>query len=55
MLRHVLTVTLRNLKRYPGYSVINVIGLALGMAACLTILLWVRFEVSFWRRAQAPA
>jgi len=37
----------RNIRRHKGYSFINIAGLAVGMAACLLILLWVRDELSF--------
>ncbi|MBN1273383.1 MAG: ABC transporter permease [Candidatus Aminicenantes bacterium] len=49
MLRNYLLITLRNIKRNKGFSFINVFGLALGMAACLLILLWVKDEISFNR------
>lgn len=47
MLRNYLIITLRNIKRNKGFSFINVFGLAVGMAACLFILLWVKDELSF--------
>lgn len=37
----------RSLGRYKGYTTINVIGLAVGIAACLLIFLVVQFESSF--------
>jgi len=40
-------IALRNLKRYKGYSFINISGLAIGMACCILILLWVQDELSF--------
>ena len=42
-----LTAALRNLKKHPGYSAINLVGLALGIGVSLLILLFVRHEVSF--------
>jgi len=47
MLKNYLKIALRNLKRHPGSSFINVSGLAIGMACCLVILLFVRDEVQF--------
>ena len=41
--------TVRKLKRHKGYSAINIAGLAIGMAICLLILLWVRDELSYDR------
>jgi putative ABC transport system permease protein len=47
MLRNYLKIAYRNLKRRPGYTLINVGGLAVGMAACLLIALFVRDELSY--------
>jgi putative ABC transport system permease protein len=47
MLRNYLTIALRNLRRNLGYTVINLIGLAVGLAACLLIGLYVRHELSY--------
>jgi putative ABC transport system permease protein len=47
MFRNYLVVTWRNVKRHKGFSFINIAGLAVGMAACLLITLWVREELSF--------
>jgi len=49
MFKKYLIITLRNIKRNKGFSIINITGLAVGMAACLLILLWVRDELSFNR------
>jgi len=46
MLRNYLTIAYRTLRRQLGYTCINVSGLALGMAACLLIGLYVRDELS---------
>ena len=37
MTRNYITIVIRNLMRHPGYSAINILGLAVGMAACLMI------------------
>ena len=42
-----LTVALRNLLRYKGYSAINVLGLASGIACCVLIMLYVQDELSY--------
>jgi len=47
MLRNYMKITLRNIKRHTGFSVINIMGLAIGMACCILILLWVQDEVSY--------
>jgi putative ABC transport system permease protein len=47
MLRNYLIVALRSLTRNRAYAIINICGLALGLAACLTIFLYVRYETSY--------
>ncbi len=49
MLKHYLTIALRNLRKHPGYALINVLGLAVGLACCLLIVLFVRDEMRFDR------
>lgn len=49
MLKSYLTIAFRNLFRNKAYSAINIIGLAIGMAACFFIFLYVRFELSYDR------
>jgi putative ABC transport system permease protein len=49
MLRNYLTVALRNLIRYKGYSMINIAGLAIGLASCILIMLYISDELSFDR------
>ena len=47
MFRNYLTVAVRNLVRHKGYSLINIAGLAIGMACCILILLYVQYELSY--------
>jgi ABC-type antimicrobial peptide transport system permease subunit len=42
-----IRVAFRRIKRQKGFSFINIIGLAVGMAACTLILLWVQDELSY--------
>ena len=49
MIRNYFTVALRHLNRQKGYSFINVMSLALGIACCLLILLYIRDELSYDR------
>lgn len=49
MLRNWLTVALRNLVKHPLFSAINILGLAVGLASCIVIILFVRDEVSYDR------
>jgi len=49
MLKNYLKIALINLKRHKGYSFINIAGLAIGMACCILILLWIQDELSYDR------
>lgn len=49
MLANYLKIAVRNLLRHKLYSLLNVLGLATGMAVCALILLWVQDELSFDR------
>lgn len=49
MFKNYLKVTLRNIKRHKAFSFINIAGLAIGLACCLLISLWVLDELSFDR------
>ncbi len=42
-------IALRKIKRHKGFSLINIAGLAIGMAACILILIWVQDELSYDR------
>lgn len=47
MFRNYLLVTFRSLINQKFYSIINTLGLALGIAACIIILLYVQDELSY--------
>lgn len=47
MIRNHIKLSLRNLLKSKGYSFINIFGLAVGIASCLLILSYIRFELSF--------
>lgn len=47
MLQNYLKIALRNLLRHKGTAFINIFGLAVGMAACLLLLLTVKDEFTF--------
>ncbi len=49
MFGHFLKLAWRNMRKRWGYTLINVLGLAIGVACCLLIFLWVRFELSYDR------
>ncbi len=42
-----LKISMRNLQRSKGFSVINILGLSIGIACCIMILLYVRFETGY--------
>src|SRR5664279_6026806 len=47
MFKSYLTTAWRNIKKNEIFSLINIAGLAIGMAACLLILQYVNFELSY--------
>lgn len=47
MLKNYFIIALRNLKRNKVYALINISGLAIGLAACILIFLVVRYELSY--------
>ena len=47
MIKNYIKVALRNLWKKKGFSTINILGLATGMAACILIMLFVTYEKSF--------
>lgn len=49
MFRNRLKIVLRNLWRNRKFSAINILGLAIGMATCLTIVLYIHHELSYDR------
>ena len=49
MFKNYLTVAWRNIKRSKAYSALNILGLAVGLAVFILIMLFVRTEASFDR------
>jgi putative ABC transport system permease protein len=47
MLKNYFKIAWRNILRHKGYAAINIFGLAIGIAACLLILQYVSFELSY--------
>src|ERR1700733_15026316 len=47
MIRNYLKTALRNLWRNKGFSLINILGLAIGLATCLLIIIYVMDELSY--------
>src|ERR1700759_5333907 len=49
MLRSYLKVAFRNIRRNKVFSVLNITGLAIGMASAMLILLWINDEMGYDR------
>ncbi|MEP7141459.1 MAG: ABC transporter permease [Ferruginibacter sp.] len=49
MLKNYFKIAFRNLRRSQGFSIINISGLAIGMASAVLILLWIQNELSYDR------
>src|SRR5437868_8078663 len=47
MIKNYFKIAWRNLSKNKVFSAINIIGLAVGMAACIIIMLFVFYEKSF--------
>ena len=45
--KNYLTIAFRNLLRHPGYSLINLSGLALGMACAVLLAIYIAYELSY--------
>lgn len=47
MFKNLMKTTFRNLIKQKGYAIINITGLAIGIACCVLILLYVQDELSY--------
>jgi putative ABC transport system permease protein len=47
MIKNYLLITLRNLRKHFFYSLINIAGLALGLATCFLLFSWITHELSY--------
>lgn len=47
MFKNFIKIAWRNLLRNKGFSIINISGLAIGMAAAVLIILWIQNELSY--------
>ena len=52
MFKNYIKTAFRNLKRYKGYSFINLMGLAIGISCCIIILIYVQDEFSYDRYSE---
>ena len=49
MLRHLLTIAIRNILKHLNYSILNILGLAIGISSFLFILLYITDELKYDR------
>jgi len=49
MIQNFFKIAWRNLKKNKGFTAINIIGLAIGMAAAILIMLWINSELTYDR------
>ena len=49
MIKSYATIARRNILKHKGDSIINILGLALGLAVCSLIVLWVKSELGYDR------
>jgi len=49
MIKNYLKIAWRNILKSKGFSVLNILGLAIGLASAALILIWVKFEMSYDR------
>ena len=47
MIKNYLLITFRNFARNKNYTLINILGLSIGLTSCLIIFLLIRFDVNF--------
>ena len=47
MLNNYLKISFRSIKRNKSHSIINIFGLAVGIASCILVFLWIQDELSY--------
>lgn len=47
MIKHIITIAIRNIVKYWNYSLINISGLAIGLASFMFIVLYITDELSY--------
>ncbi|NLI23842.1 MAG: FtsX-like permease family protein [Bacteroidales bacterium] len=53
MIRNFILVTIRNIKRNPFYSILNIFGLAVGLTATFFIILFIKDEIGYDKHSPA--
>jgi len=49
MLKNLLKIAIRHIRKHPGYSILNIIGLTLGISSALFLIIYVSDEISYDR------
>ena len=49
MIKNYFKIALRNLLKYKGHSLINIVGLAIGVASCILIAFYIQHELNYDR------
>ena len=47
MIKHYLTIAVRNLRKHKAFSIINILGLSIGLTCCLLMAIYVEHELSY--------
>jgi len=47
MIKNYIKISWRNIKKHPGFSLINAGGLTLGIASCLLLLLYISYHLTY--------
>ena len=47
MLKNYILIAVRNLRKHRAFSLINILGLSLGLACCLLLTLYIQDEYSY--------
>ncbi len=49
MIKNLITTAFRHILKNPGYSILNILGLSLGIASALFLIIYVSDEISYDR------
>ena len=52
MLKNYILIAFRNLQKHKSFSLINILGLSLGLGCCLLLTLYIQDEYSFDKHLQ---
>jgi putative ABC transport system permease protein len=49
MIKNYFKIAIRNVRRHATYSILNISGMAIGMASAIILLIWVQYQFSYNR------